>query len=749
MMPGPPPVVGVPATFGSVPIRVWPGSEERVVTPVEPTEETIMQQGASPSSVRFPTVPVADDLARWRHHFWHGTPAPACGRDLLGLLSAAEYRRGEPEPRTAELPASDLHVAALRKAVRSGVALSPDTLVAADSGAPMLGGVLAEAWAVTVASGRPQPIAAVLRRRLLADPPSSVAAFLLDLADAHGLRPLTAEECVARAHGSDRRERHATWRYLSGVPRGARVLPDPATWTGDPYERLLLAAAWGRLLPGSGRAEIFRQAVRALPRTAAAGTVVAQSMLLGRLDEPGTGLSGGMSVLLGGLGDAMTATSQVGRVLTVVTAETPEIDDGIPLAARRGTGHWVLRIPTDGSGPLEPGASAAYRPALAWWAGRLLTLPGARPRVVHARFADDGSVAMADAARRCGARFVFTATPDPHRTLTERYGGVQARPDGELAGSLRADLHRIFVADRLVERSDLVVGIPTRSGSEGLAHHFPQLAADPASRRIVSPPEGIPRFDPAPGDEELAAALMRRLFAGGERIDALDPADRGLRLLVTVGRLHPVKQQDRLVQAWLEAGLHRTTVLLLVGGSAAGATDVEAEMRARIAKLLAAVPAAGHRVAQWPALPNRQVRVLERALASGRWCGPAVYVCPSAKEEFGLAVLEAMEAGLPVAGPRRGGVPHYVRDGVSGFLLPTDCLDALGRRLAEVCEVPADRLAEVADRGRATVAGRYSAEAMAGTLAAEYAALLRASGRPGPVDGQLSGEPNGAGTPGA
>ena len=40
-----------------------------------------------------------------------------------------------------------------------------------------------------------------------------------------------------------------------------------------------------------------------------------------------------------------------------------------------------------------------------------------------------------------------------------------------------------------------------------------------------------------------------------------------------------------------------------------------------------------------------------------------VYACPSRKEEFGLALLEALAAGLSVVGPDRGGPPTYVEDG--------------------------------------------------------------------------------------
>ena len=49
----------------------------------------------------------------------------------------------------------------------------------------------------------------------------------------------------------------------------------------------------------------------------------------------------------------------------------------------------------------------------------------------------------------------------------------------------------------------------------------------------------------------------------------------------------------------------------------------------------------------------------------------ASYVrCPSFKEEFGIAILEAMAAGFVAIAPKRG-EKSYRRDGYNGFLIDT------------------------------------------------------------------------------
>ncbi|WP_228474213.1 glycosyltransferase family 4 protein, partial [Streptomyces calidiresistens] len=678
-------------------------------------------------------------------------------------LVGAEMCIGDSAPADPRRPgaglSTDALVAGLRRATRRGPAPDPGELLArlaeASGGvgpAPGPGGrrrlwtAVSELWGQSLARHGPRPATRELRRALLSAPDPGTAALLLDLADAHGLRPLRAAELRPlltgtgtgtggaggrRAGGRDdlrddlRVLRHAGWRHLSGLPDAAPLLPAPAA-VEDPYERLLLSAVWYRLAGASHPAAALFTRALPVPRAPRRdGMVVVQPMLQGRLGSPGRGSGGGLGVLLEGLGDALAGCGGVARVLTPVTVGRGDLRPGERLLDRHGEGHWVLRLPTDTDDRVASEEMGDHRADLAWWTTRVLARVGCSPAVVHVRWADDGALAVAEAARRLGLRLVFTATPDPHRRLIERHSGPRDPRDSAGAEAMRHDLHRVFVADRLVARSDAVVAIPGRGGgTEELVRYFPQLEDGHRGRPLIAPPEGIPVPSPRASDRRERRRLVEGLFRRNPGPEALDPAARSLPLLLNVGRLHPVKQQDLLVESWLASGLYRDTALVLIGGDPDRPSPVEVAMRRRITDLLAGVPGAAPRIALVPALPNREVRLLEQGLADPRAGIRAHYVCSSAKEEFGLAILEAMAAGLPAAGPRVGGVPHYIRDGVNGLLLDTSSTASLAAGLARLPALSEPARREMAERGRLTVRRRYSVTGTAERLAREYRSLL-------------------------
>ncbi|MFD9739718.1 glycosyltransferase family 4 protein [Umezawaea sp. NPDC059074] len=518
-------------------------------------------------------------------------------------------------------------------------------------------------------------LTAVLRRTLLDDVREPVAGWLLDLCALHGLAPLDPDEARAVGEGAP------LWRYLHSL--GHPVQGDPRT----SYEKLLLDLLTDDR-PRAGRVD---------------GPTVAQSMLIGGAGRPGEGASGGLGVFLRSLGDALADRDDIGRVVTIVLAADPT---AVVVERQADREHWTVHVPVDSPVALPQPQMGGHRIAITWWIRELLTRHALVPDVVHVRYSDDGSLAVADAARLLGARVVFTLTPDPHRHLAERYP-----EEGADEEALRFDLHRVRVADELVERADALVAIGGR-GDE-LVEHFPQLG----HRSAIAIEEGIA---PLPATPERPEELVAELFAPARTLPRLDDSARGLPMLLNVGRLHPVKQQTVLVRAWLEAGLHTSTALVLIGGSLTDRTPDERAVLDEVLALAESVPEARGRLAVLPAWPNAKVRGLEHALATALPApSPHVYACASVKEEFGIAVLEAMEAGLLVVGPVRGGLPHYVDHGRNGFLVDTSTAALLGAGLREAVELGGATRA-IAEAGRETVRERFPIARVAGAFARVY-----------------------------
>jgi glycosyltransferase involved in cell wall biosynthesis len=102
--------------------------------------------------------------------------------------------------------------------------------------------------------------------------------------------------------------------------------------------------------------------------------------------------------------------------------------------------------------------------------------------------------------------------------------------------------------------------------------------------------------------------------------------------------------------------------------------------------------------------------------------GATVAVVPSLWEEaFGLAVVEAMAAGVPVVASRVGGIPELVDDGRTGLLVPPGDARALAAALRLLLESP-QRRAALARQGEAVARHRFSLERAAAELHAVVAA---------------------------
>ena len=88
-------------------------------------------------------------------------------------------------------------------------------------------------------------------------------------------------------------------------------------------------------------------------------------------------------------------------------------------------------------------------------------------------------------------------------------------------------------------------------------------------------------------------------------------------------------------------------------------------------------------------------------------------VWPAVREAYGLALLEAQAAGLPVVAGREGGVEEVVRDGVTGLLTPPREPAAFARAVEELLRAPERRRAMGAAALRFVAGERSLAQAAA------------------------------------
>jgi glycosyltransferase involved in cell wall biosynthesis len=210
-------------------------------------------------------------------------------------------------------------------------------------------------------------------------------------------------------------------------------------------------------------------------------------------------------------------------------------------------------------------------------------------------------------------------------------------------------------------------------------------------------------------------------------IETLPPERQGLPLIVTVGRLSRIKGMDRVVEAWAkDPELSTQFNLMVVGGNLDVPTWEECRTLRMLEKALGGRPPTE---AGLILIGNRSHADISRILAAvvsgiGNLVAPGgIYVCGSEKEEFGLAILEAMAAGLPVVAPLVGGPSTYVDHMFTGYLADATEVDELRKGIKWAATA---RFSEVrADTARKLVRDHFSLTAMADSLVEMYDSVER------------------------
>ena len=100
-----------------------------------------------------------------------------------------------------------------------------------------------------------------------------------------------------------------------------------------------------------------------------------------------------------------------------------------------------------------------------------------------------------------------------------------------------------------------------------------------------------------------------------------------------------------------------------------------------------------------------------------------IFVLPSRSEGFSNAIIEAMAASLPVVATDVGGNAEAVKDGVSGFVVPSEDVPALSDAIIQLLSDPS-KAKEMGTIGKDRVTDRFTIEAMMNQVVGVYANLL-------------------------
>jgi phosphatidyl-myo-inositol alpha-mannosyltransferase len=232
-------------------------------------------------------------------------------------------------------------------------------------------------------------------------------------------------------------------------------------------------------------------------------------------------------------------------------------------------------------------------------------------------------------------------------------------------------------------------------------------AAVPALRRVWR------RLDVRLAVSEAAATFVEsrfredgmRVVPNGADVELFEgaapaPLPDGRRILF-VNRLDRRKGFPVMVEAFRRLAAERFDVILVVAGDGrdrGAVRDLPIGARARTV-MLGSVP--------HPDLPPYHA-------ACDVFCAPA-----TGRESFGIVLVEAMAAGLPVVASDIPGYREVVRDGVDGLLVPPRDPEALATAIGRLLDQP-DEAERFADAGRLR-ASRYSWERIVREVEAIYA----------------------------
>jgi len=211
-------------------------------------------------------------------------------------------------------------------------------------------------------------------------------------------------------------------------------------------------------------------------------------------------------------------------------------------------------------------------------------------------------------------------------------------------------------------------------------------------RRITVVPNGV---DLSYFNVEIDAVAMRKELSIGDKP-----------LVVTASRLIKRKSPDLLVSAFARVLKVVPDAKLVIAGS--GREEDNLSRQIKDLNVINSVFMVGE-------LSKEKVAQLMAAAD--------VFVLPSKMESFGLSLLEASAAGVPVVCSNAGGVPEVFQDGFNALLYPPGDDDAMAKAI--ICLIQDKELAKTISANAVETASRFTWEMAAERTLRVYEEVLQ------------------------
>ena len=316
------------------------------------------------------------------------------------------------------------------------------------------------------------------------------------------------------------------------------------------------------------------------------------------------------------------------------------------------------------------------------------------PRLLREK---DVSIVHAHALGRIGGIGRLAARFRAVPLVVTIHGGVL-----DLPMEIRKDFHRpvggwewgkvfglILQSRRLLIDADAIVTC-NENEARLLREQYP-------GKRVVVQPHGV----------------LLETYEDDRREQALEafPQMRGKQVLLSVGRIDPVKNQGWLIeQAARILEKFPRAILVLAGSCTDEAYGEKLRNRIKTLNLVGRVLLTG-------GLPPNDPRLI------GLYQAAEVLLLPSKSETFGLVILEAWATGTMVLSTRTSGACTLVRDGQNGWLFDLDQPETFHQRLEQALS-NADAAQCVLRRSGHEARTEYNLSALAARMKALYEELI-------------------------